>query len=650
MTSMPTPSLWGTLALFLLLALAMTPCVVARARVTPAERARIIERAVATAEAKRLSKLTVKATTTTVATANEKVGGDDAVYWWVLKQKDCAYDDIRPKKTCNTIKDCEALCSSLWDCGGFNTHWIMKKTNCESHISTSPTVDLYLKKSTPQPPPPPPPPPAVNFPPIWPLPAEYANGTANVTVSGLSSFTFKAGTASPDLTLAFQRYAPLFFPHKTTTATTSSSSFSSAAAGANAGVITGVEVNVKDVSGDLQLETNESYVLTVPASGSATISAPTVFGAMHGLETLSQLISFDFDTETYTIASAPWVITDRPRFKHRELLVDSARHFEPVKTLKAVIDSLTYAKINVVHWHIVDQQSFPFDAPSLPKLAQAGAFSPQERFTAMDISEVVEYARARGVRVMPEIDTPGHAASWCKGHPEICPSPTCPEPLNPATEATFDLLAKLFGDITGGARGKGLFPDNMFHLGGDEVNTACWTQSESISKWLRARNLTADGGYAYFVNRTQAIARGFGREPVVWEEVWDHFGTKLDKSIIIHQWLPGSTIAKDAAAAGYRVLWSTDGVWYLDGLGTSFETMYEAEPCEGIPDDLCASKVRGGGGEQWGETVDTSDIEQTVWPRLGAIAERLWSPRDKANSADAARKRYAAFRCLLNRR
>ncbi len=90
-------------------------------------------------------------------------------------------------------------------------------------------------------------------------------------------------------------------------------------------------------------------------------------------------------------------------------------------------------------------------------------------FSTEDVEDIVEYARARGVRMVPEVDTPGHAASFCAGHPEVCPSPSCLEPLNPATEATFDLLRGLFSDITGGTRGSGLFPDNMMHLGGDEV-------------------------------------------------------------------------------------------------------------------------------------------------------------------------------------
>ena len=103
-----------------------------------------------------------------------------------------------------------------------------------------------------------------------------------------------------------------------------------------------------------------------------------------------------------------------------------------------------------------------------------GAFSPQERYTQADIAAVVEYARLRGVRVMVEFDMPGHAASWCAGYPEICPSPTCTEPLNVASNMTFDLIERLLLEMTGGqpstpGQPSGLFPERFIHLGGDEV-------------------------------------------------------------------------------------------------------------------------------------------------------------------------------------
>jgi hexosaminidase len=248
-----------------------------------------------------------------------------------------------------------------------------------------------------------------------------------------------------------------------------------------------------------------------------------------------------------------------------------------------------------------------------------------------------------------EIDGPGHAASWCKGYPEICPAPDCPQPLNPAVNATFDVLHDLYFDLTGGKRGAGLFFDNIMHLGGDEVNTDCWTNTPAVADWLKEKGFTADQAYMYFVQRAQKIAQSMGRDVVGWEEIWNHFGTQLAPETIIQQWLPGSSIAVNATAHGYRVIWSTDGVWYLDGLGVTWDKMYEQEPCTGIDDKLCEQYVLGGGGEMWGETVDTGDVLFTIWPRMGAIAERLWSPRDITDKS-AALPRIMNFRCLLNRR
>lgn len=559
-------------------------------------------------------------------------GGDQ--YWWYFKTADCGYDDVEGSCQGMSVDGCKQKCLNTAGCGGFNyPHGVLKKTDCLSHMAYESTVDLYVVQDKPQPPPPPP---ASNFPPIWPYPAAFSNGSTVLAVDP-HTFKFSATTPSADLDNAFQRFAALFFPHRSEAATPTSA-------------VASVVVSVADVNEQLQLESDESYTLNIPADGTAiTVTAATVYGAYHGLQTLSQLIVFDFDSQLYQIAGAPWNIQDAPRFKHREVLVDSSRHFEPVQTLKNLIDSLTYAKINVVHWHIVDSQSFPFDSPTYPSLGSMGAYSPQERYTINDVADVIEYARARGVRVMIEIDNPGHAGSWCKGHPEVCPSPTCTEPLNPATNATFTLIDGLFRDLTSGVRGGGVAFDNMFHLGGDEVNTGCWTSTPSVAQWLRDQGLTPDQGYEYFVRRAQSIARGQGRDVVGWEEIWNHFGTELDKSTIIHQWLPGSTIAKNATAHGYRVLWSTDGVWYLDGLGVTWQTMYVQEPCSDIPDDLCKTLMLGGGGEMWGETVDTSDIQQTIWPRLAAIAERLWAPRTVVDPV-AARVRFSNFRCLLNRR
>jgi len=304
----------------------------------------------------------------------------------------------------------------------------------------------------------------------------------------------------------------------------------------------------------------------------------------------------------------------------------------------------------VLHWHIVDTQSFPFVSTSSPKLSTA-AYALSQRYTHGDVASIVDYARLRGVRVMVEFDMPGHAQSWCTGYPEMCPSSSCLTPLNVASNATFDRIEKLLAEFTGGSTGLGLTPDDFIHLGGDEVNTDCWAKTPSVAAWLKARSMSPDDGYAYFVKRTAAIAIAQGRRPVQWSEVYDHFKTKLPKEVIVHVWKAVTNVT-EVVANGYDVLRNVgyDATsWYLDNLNVNWEAVYNNEPCEGVPDALC-HKVLGGHGEMWGETVDTSDVQQTVWPRLAAIAEKLWSPRAKTVDSSAAAGRIAAFRCLLNER
>jgi len=483
---------------------------------------------------------------------------------------------------------------------------------------------------------------------IWPLPRFARGGGVDVGVSYSEHFFDIENADSDVVAAAVSRYAALTFPHR------------AAAPGGGAGV-SALKISVVEAPAAGKrwpgLATDESYNLTISASGAA-LRALTEFGALRGLETFSQLVEFDFDTRAYVIHGAPWAIQDAPRFPHRGLMVDTARHFQPVSALKATVDALSYAKCNVLHWHMSDSQSFPLEVISRPRL-WAGAWSKRERYLQADVSDVVEFARLRGVRVVVEFDVPGHAASWCAGYPEVCPSADCREPLDVAKEETFALIAGVLGEAAA------LFPDEMIHLGGDEVNTKCWTETPATAAWMAQQNLTADGAYAYFTKRAAATALDAGKRPVQWSEVYDHFGKALDERTVVHVWKSNTNVTQ-VVADGYDVLlnvgytnesWcaaprarlpSVRGVRYLDNLGVPWDALYAKEPCANIPDKLC-HRVLGGHGEMWGETVDASDLQQTVWPRQAAIAERLWSPR-AANDAAAARGRLARFRCLLNER
>lgn len=253
-------------------------------------------------------------------------------------------------------------------------------------------------------PPPPPPPPGPWAPRIWPLPRHFTNGSTTLLVvkprPGASLFTLAGAAKCDTLTAAFARYLPLTLPHPVEPSTESSL----LATGAYGGSVSNVVVTVEDVSeAHPQLTTNESYTLSVSASGVVALVAPSVWGALRGLETFSQMVIFDFDTQVHTLPLAPWAINDAPRFPHRGLMIDTSRHFETVNTIKRMITSLSFAKLNVLHWHMSDDQSFPFESQTHPKLWQA-AYSSQERYSQLDIHGVVEFARLRGVRVMVEFD------------------------------------------------------------------------------------------------------------------------------------------------------------------------------------------------------------------------------------------------------
>ena len=485
-----------------------------------------------------------------------------------------------------------------------------------------------------QPPSQPPPPPPTSSPVyIWPMPQSVERGSMDVAVA--PNFVVNTPDPTPEFTRAAARFLATAFPHR---ATGQLPDFA----------LKSVYVNIVDGRAPLGNATDESYDLNVRTTASdVQVNAQTYYGALHALETLSQLIYFNFTSSTYHLPQAPWHIVDAPRFPHRGILVDTSRHYQTLPIIRRIIDSMAYSKYNVFHWHLSDIQSFPWHSEDLPRLSMA-AYSDTDRYSSGDIADVVAYARERGVRVMMEFDVPGHAGSWCVGYPEVCPSSTCNMPLDPSSNATFSLMRTMFDEITGGRPGAGLAPEALFHLGGDEVDLGCWTQVPHVNDWLKANNLTSSDAYRYVVERAHDIVYAAGRTPVNWDEVWYNFGRTIDPNTIIHVWRDESYV-QNATRDGFRVLVSPDGPWYLDGLDTTWQEMYLLEPSKGISDPKQAALILGGESCMWSEHVDASVILPTIWPRAAAVVERLWSAQS-VNDTKMAEPRYAWFRCLLDQR
>ncbi|KAJ1443122.1 Glycoside hydrolase family 20, catalytic domain [Sesbania bispinosa] len=492
---------------------------------------------------------------------------------------------------------------------------------------------------------------------LWPLPEQFTSGDETLSVDPALTLSVSGnGGGSPILRAAFDRYRGIIFKH-------SGSGFGFVRKLRERMIVSPYDISTLKITVhseneevvplylQLQLGVDESYTLLVSKAkefsiaGEVTIEANTVYGALRGLETFSQLCSFDYTTKTVQIYKAPWSIQDKPRFAYRGLLLDTSRHYLPINVIKQIIESMSYAKLNVLHWHIIDEESFPLEVPTYPNLWK-GSYTKWERYTVEDAYEIVNFAKMRGINVMAEVDVPGHAESWGAGYPDLWPSPSCREPLDVSKTFTFDVISGILTDM------RKIFPFELFHLGGDEVNTDCWSKTPHIKEWLQTHNMTAKDAYQYFVLKAQEIALSKNWSPVNWEETFNTFPTKLHPKTVVHNWL-GPGVCPKVVAKGFRCIFSNQGVWYLDHLDVPWYEVYTAEPLEGIHNASEQELVLGGEVCMWGETADTSDVQQTIWPRAAAAAERLWSQRDSTSTKNVtltALPRLQYFRCLLNKR
>lgn len=421
---------------------------------------------------------------------------------------------------------------------------------------------------------------------------------------------------------------------------------------------------------------DESYSLTITASTAPTcaITAVTAWGALRAMETFAQLL-LRSDGARSRLFCAEVQLEDAPAYPHRGLLIDSARHYLPVDTIRRVIDTLPYSKMNVLHWHIVDAQSFPLDCPSEP-LMSAAAFQPGLIYTQEDLQSLAAYARDRGVQLLLELDVPGHAASWTRSHPELMAR--CFEKyyynindfaLNPGLDGTYDTLRNILSDsvasLMGAAAAEGGGSLQAVHLGGDEVVYGCWAEDDSITEFMAQNGIDSyDQLLAYFVQRADAILlEELNVSSVLhWNEVFSA-GYKGDPERTVFQvWTDNAQI--DAiTASGYRTVASPHAYWYLDVAANTWQVMYDYDPAANLTNPAEQRLlVLGGEVALWGETVDETNIEQLIYPRACAAAEVLWGkpPQQRRQLGDAsggagaddseALDRLIAHRCrLLNR-
>ncbi|TCC13954.1 beta-N-acetylhexosaminidase [Kosakonia quasisacchari] len=305
-----------------------------------------------------------------------------------------------------------------------------------------------------------------------------------------------------------------------------------------------------------KLDSDEHYTLTIDANG-VQIAANTRFGALRAIETLLQLIQNGTEN-----TALPWVtIDDSPRFPWRGLLLDSARHFVPVEDIKRQLDGMAAAKLNVLHWHLTDDQGWRFSSKRYPKLTQLA--SDDLFYSEEQMRDVVRYATARGIRVVPEIDMPGHASAIAVAYPELMSAPgpyqmerhwgVLKPVLDPTKVATYTFAEAMISELAA------IFPDAYLHIGGDEVDDTQWKNNPAIQQFMRDNKLADSHALqAYFNRKLEAILEKHQRQMVGWDEI---FHPDLPKSILIQSW-QGQDALGEVAKQGYKGILSTG--FYLD--------------------------------------------------------------------------------------
>ena len=367
---------------------------------------------------------------------------------------------------------------------------------------------------------------------------------------------------------------------------------------------------------------NESYHLEVTPTH-AVLTAPNPLGAMHGLQTFLQLVTITSDG---FIAPAV-TIDDEPRFPWRGLMIDSGRHFQPVDVIKRNLDGMEAVKLNVFHWHLSENQGFRAESKVYPLLTEKG--SNGDFYTQAQMRDIIEYARNRGIRVVPEFDMPCHTTAWFVGYPDLASGKgpyqiethwgVFAPAMDPSRDSTFAFIDKFIAEMTT------IFPDAYFHVGGDECNGKEWDANQQIRAFMREHHFKDNAALqSYFTGRVQKLVAAHHRIMVGWDEVLQ---PDTPKDVVVHSWRGPKGLAA-AVRQGNRAILSNG--YYID-LNQPAAEHYLVDPLGGDASSLSAEQqklVLGGEATMWSEFTPPEIIDSRIWPRTAPIAERLWSAQD----------------------
>lgn len=404
---------------------------------------------------------------------------------------------------------------------------------------------------------------------------------------------------------------------------------------------------------------DESYELTA-SRNEVRIAAANATGVFWGVQTLRQLLPPAFERaddrrdSSNPLTPGPsrltpgpsrpapshWTIPaveirDAPRFAWRGSLLDVGRHFFPVEFVERYIDLLSRYKMNVLHWHLTEDQGWRIEIDKYPRLTEVGAWRTEADgsryggfYTQEEIRRVVEYARLRNVTVVPEIEMPGHSQAAIASYPELgCTGDTISvatqwgvmkEVYCPGYERTFTFLENVLDEVMA------LFPSEYIHIGGDEVPKDRWKNCDSCQALMRRENLADESELqSWFIRRIERYLAAHGRRLIGWDEILEG---GLSPNATVQVWRDMAH-ATTAVRLGARVIASPTSHAYLDGSPRNLplERVYQFDPVPPELDSIEALRILGGEANIWTEYITVANFDLMVFPRILAMSEALWS-------------------------
>lgn len=422
----------------------------------------------------------------------------------------------------------------------------------------------------------------------------------------------------------------------------------------------------------------EGYLLVVNPE-TIRISANTREGIIYGIQTLTQLLSTDIQSGRKKCIPC-CRITDYPRFSYRGLHLDVSRHFMPVDFIYNLLDYMVMHKLNVFHWHLVDDQGWRIEIKKYPRLTSVGAWRPdlehlhwQQRqpenhqatglyggyYTQEEVRKVVQYARERAITIIPEIEMPAHVMSALAAYPQFsCTGKNLgvpPGSVWPIThiycagnDSTFIFLQDILLEVMD------LFPGTYIHIGGDEADKTEWKKCSRCQSRIVAEGLKNEEELqSYFIKRIEKFLNAHGRILIGWDEILEG---GLPSNAVVMSWR-GETGGIEAARMGHQVIMTPVEYCYFDyyqgdpaleplaiGGYTTLKKVYEYEPIPSVLNEQERRRVLGAQANVWTEYMpDPKHVEYMIFPRLAALCEVLWSPVEHRSWPSFSRRLYDQF-------